>query len=111
VFEATVQIFPFIGQVHVQICTKISVKNKKQHNPPKKTPTKQKKTQTKNWCILNSTWTNLLNKKTCQEFLDTTSDLESPTAADHRKFSLKLILYMSCLCASGLHLWLRQGSA
>ena len=46
VFEATVQIFPFIGQVHVQICTKISVKNKKQP-PPQKKKTQQNKKKPK----------------------------------------------------------------
>ena len=66
--------FPLTGQVHVQICTKISVN--------------------KFWRILNSMWTDLLNKKTHQEFLDTTSDLGSPTAADHRKFSVKLALHV-----------------
>lgn len=73
--------FPFTGEVHIQICTKISVN--------------------KFWCILNSVWTNLLNE-THQEFLDTTSDLESPTAANPRKFSVKLALY---ICPVLVHLF------
>lgn len=64
--------FAFTGQVHIQICTKISVKFGCSHG------------------VEN---TNLLNKKTHQEFLDVTSDLESPAAADHGR-SLKLVLYI-----------------
>lgn len=38
---------------------------------------------------------------THQEFLDATSVLESPTAADHRKFSVKLPMY---ICPDLVHL-------
>lgn len=65
--------FAFTGQVHLQICTKISVN--------------------KFGCSHGVENTNLLNKKTHQEFLDVTSDLESPAAADHGR-SLKLVLYI-----------------
>ena len=35
-----------------------------------------------------------MGEMTCQEFLGTTSDLESSTAAEHQKFSVKLALYI-----------------
>lgn len=50
--------------------------------------------------------TNLLKKKTHQEFLNTTSDLESPIDEDHRKFSVKVAVY---ICPVLVHLFFTSG--
>lgn len=46
-----------------------------------------------------------IEKKTHQEFLDATSDLESPIGADH-KFSVKVAV---CICPVLLHLFVTSG--